>query len=216
MRTIELDEDIYAYLCSQTHEFGETPSSILRRLLSLQPLGETEQCSPTRWPEVSDAPPEVGGEAKGSPVAQNDSHSRKDWSHIHPTSETQQPSRSTSQVSEFLQTRAFTSQGHALGRFLALLSWLYQQHGEGFGAVAEVRGRRRIFFARTSKEIELTGSSTKPQPIPGTPWYVATNNSTSMKQRILKKVMARLGYAKESVQTATGLVEPDPSLRRSY
>ena len=79
-----------------------------------------------------------------------------------------------------------------------------------------VRGRRRIYFARTPEVIEQTGSSTKPQPIPGTPWYVATNNSTSRKQRILGKVMTRLGYAKESVREATALLEPDPSLRRSY
>ena len=37
MRTIVIDEDIYSYLCSQTQEFGEPPSSILRRLLNLHP-----------------------------------------------------------------------------------------------------------------------------------------------------------------------------------
>ena len=35
MRTIEIDDDVYAYIASNTHEIGETASDILRRLLGI-------------------------------------------------------------------------------------------------------------------------------------------------------------------------------------
>lgn len=35
MRTIEIDDDLYAYIASQTKEIGETAADILRRLLGI-------------------------------------------------------------------------------------------------------------------------------------------------------------------------------------
>jgi negative modulator of initiation of replication len=42
MRTIEIDEDVYAYIASNTQEIGETASDILRRLLGLASGTTTE------------------------------------------------------------------------------------------------------------------------------------------------------------------------------
>ena len=37
MKTIEVDEDLYRYIASQTRHIGESASDILRRLLTLTP-----------------------------------------------------------------------------------------------------------------------------------------------------------------------------------
>lgn len=42
MKTIEIDEDIYAYIASNTQEIGETASDILRRLLGFVSGGFSE------------------------------------------------------------------------------------------------------------------------------------------------------------------------------
>ena len=78
-----------------------------------------------------------------------------------------------------------------------------------------VRGRRRVYFAKVPEDIKRTGSSTMPKSIPGTPWYVATNTSTRLKQVIIRKVLSRLGYSKPCAQKAVALIEPDPALRPS-
>lgn len=122
-------------------------------------------------------------------------------------------SENNRQVLEFVHTWTPASQPLALGRFLSLLSWLNQSHGEGFGMVGMVRGRRRVYFAKAPEDIKRTGSSTMPKAIPGTSWYVATNTSTRLKQVIVRKVMSRLGYTKQCTQAAAALIEPDPNLR---
>jgi len=195
MRTIVIDEDIYAYLCSQTQELGEGPSSILRRLLKLHPLASDTSQEPE------------GSGSLGSPHAPTGP----------PDEEVAQgPSENDLQLLEFLHTWTVRSQPQALGRFLALLSWLHQSHREEFGVVATVRGRRRLYFAKGPEDIKRTGSSTMPKAIPGTAWYVATNTSTRLKQVIIRKVLSRLGYSKQCTQKAAGLIEPDPELRPSH
>ncbi len=45
MKTIDIDEDIHAQLLASVEEFGETPSSVLRRLLKLS-TGATTAAAP--------------------------------------------------------------------------------------------------------------------------------------------------------------------------
>ncbi|MGC8068887.1 replication initiation negative regulator SeqA, partial [Salmonella enterica] len=44
MKTIELDDDLYFYIASQTRHIGESASDILRRLLE-QPANQTAPVS---------------------------------------------------------------------------------------------------------------------------------------------------------------------------
>jgi negative modulator of initiation of replication len=211
MRTIEIDEDIYAYLCSQTHEFGEAPSTILRRLLRLQALDDLRQPHPDSndFTGISD-------ETRNSPAAPSDSRTEKEPPFEPATDEPPGPTQTTSELAQFLQTKPFTGKRNALGRFLALLSWFHQRHGDEFEAVTQVRGRRRTYFAKAPEEIERTGRSTKPQPVPGTPWYITTNTSLRLKQVILRKVMTRLAYNKEDIQQAAALLDPRHSRAWTY
>lgn len=214
MRTIEIDEDIYTHLCSQTQAFGETPSNILRRLLNLR-LHEGVQ-NPPQAPSSSEdsKSPNVGAETRSNLPAHGDPRSRKDLPRESMDDEVPDLTQGNDPLSQFIQARTFTSRTNALGRFLALLSWLNEQHGEDFGIVTSIHGRRRTFFAKSPEEIKKTGRSTMPRPIPGTQWHVATNNSTRMKQRIIKKVMTRLGYSKDSTDQAAALLEKHRSRRQ--
>jgi negative regulator of replication initiation len=180
------------YLCSQTRELGEGPSSILRRLLNLHP--------PTR---AASAVPGSPGSLESRPIPPSPPGPKT----------AMEASENNRHLLEFVHTWTPTGQPQALGRFLSLLSWLHQSHGEGFGVVGMVRGRRRVYFAKAPEEIKRTGSSTLPKAIPGTPWYVATNTSTRLKQVIVRKVMCRLGYTKQCAQEVAALIEPEPNLR---
>lgn len=205
-RAIEIEEDIYAYLCSQTTEFGETPSSILRRLLHVPKSGsprETpdESAEPIR-PDGHSAPVDPDG-AEGTFTVEDEGES-SDLAQASP----QNAPIPASELGQFLTTRPFTDHYQALGRFLAVLTWLYQRHGQEFEAVTRVRGRRRVYFAENPDDIARSGSSTMPHPVPGTPWYVTTNTSTRLKLVILAKLLSRLGYPKADIALVAAAVDP--------
>ncbi|MEF1174569.1 replication initiation regulator SeqA, partial [Vibrio sinaloensis] len=48
MKTIEVDEDLYRYIASQTQHIGESASDILRRLLNVD--GQNAQPTPVANP----------------------------------------------------------------------------------------------------------------------------------------------------------------------
>ena len=217
MRTIEIDEDIYRHLCSQTQEFGEPPSSILRRLLGLQaPDDLRHRPSAPRPRPDPEHPTQSGQGAHWTSTTPEDPPIQKAPPREPTMEEPSGPIQSTSELSQFLQSRPFTGERNALGRFLALLSWFHQRHEDEFEAVTQVRGRRRSYFAKTPEEIERTGHSTMPKPVPGTPWHVTTNTSLRLKRVILRKVMTRLAYSKEDIQKAAALLDPRRSRAGTY
>jgi negative modulator of initiation of replication len=84
MKSIEIDDDLYAFIASQTKHIGESASQILRRLL-LPEDGEVLHAAKT----ASDAPDltvvstsdkPAGGASTASPVSPNSSASKKDES----------------------------------------------------------------------------------------------------------------------------------------
>ena len=75
-----------------------------------------------------------------------------------------------------------------LAEFLDILTDVHRRYGDRFVNVASVRGRTRIYFATTPGEIEQSGSSTAPVEIPGTGWWVSSNNAKALRRGILRKV----------------------------
>lgn len=147
MKKIEIDEELHTYLLSETQEFGESASTILRRLLG---FGESSVAT-----------------------ASNDELLEtftflKDWeSYRHLT-----------------QTK----------KFLHVLSWAYRENLSKFDKVLLISGSKREYFALDEKTLKETGSSTNPRPIPKSPYWVVTNNSTAKKMEILSEVFRLLGY----------------------
>ena len=82
MKSIEIDDDLYAFIASQTKHIGESASQILRRLL-LPEDGEVLHAakSASDAPDltvVSTSDKPAGGASTASPVSPNSSASKKD------------------------------------------------------------------------------------------------------------------------------------------
>lgn len=84
-------------------------------------------------------------------------------------------------------------------KFLHILSWAYRKHPDTFQRVLSIEGNRRKYFARDEKTLLESGSSTNPRPIPDSPYWVITNNSTAKKSEIISDVLRLLGYEDEQI-----------------
>ena len=68
MKTIEVDEELYRYIASQTHHIGESASDILRRLLLMTEEQQREVVLPVR-PKGIVVSKDAGNEPKIDRVA---------------------------------------------------------------------------------------------------------------------------------------------------
>jgi len=153
VKTILIEDDLYAFLVSHTQEIGESASSILRRLLGLKPGS-------------------YGGQASREELVK---------------------------IFDFLQHwEQFRHLNHAK-KFLHILSWAYRKHPADFEKILSVEGNRRKYFALDEKTLLESGRSTNPRPIPDSPYWVITNNSTAKKGEILSEVFRILGYEDEQI-----------------
>ncbi|MCJ8318075.1 MAG: replication initiation negative regulator SeqA [Colwellia sp.] len=177
MKDIEIDEELYQFIVSKTQFIGESASSILRRLLSLE---DDSQSSNSVNEVISD-------EETDKTVAQEtivevnepDEFVAKD---INET------------VFNYVNKEELAMQRGAVGRFLLILAALYRGHASQFSVVTEISGRDRLYFAKSEKELAASGSSTKPRQIPDSPFWVMTNSNTTRKKMMLTKVANALGY----------------------
>ncbi len=83
----------------------------------------------------------------------------------------------------------------AASRFIAILAQLYQQNPDGFAKVLQLKGRKRLYFATSEAALQDSGSSTRPRPIPGSPFWAITNFNSAKKKRVLTMVMNELDVA---------------------
>jgi len=180
MKHIEIDEELYQYLASKTQYIGESASSIVRRLLSL-PVIENSQ---------SQSKPE---HIESVLVAKK----------IEKPSENSSPTRS---VFNYINKEELAIQRGVVGRFLLILSALHRVHSQAFNAVIEIRGRDRLYFAKSEHELAESGSSTKPRQIPDSPYWVMTNSNTTRKKMMITEVAKALGYQAEEIEKIRDLL----------
>ena len=171
MKTIEIDEELYQYIASNTQFIGESASAILRRLLKLE-----EQKSVSAVVEEKEII-ETGSEEVTEPEIINRVDTKEQGS-----------------VFDYINREELTMQRGAVGRFLLILAALYRVHKEEFSCVLNIRGRGRLYFARTEAELAESGSSTKPRAIPESPYWVITNSNTTRKKMMLTEAAISLGY----------------------
>ncbi len=177
MKNIEIDEEIYQYIASNTQFIGESASSILRRLLSIE--AETQSSTSLSEPVVAQVTkPEntLEHEHKSEPKAVIE---------VKDINET---------VFNYVNKEELAMQRGAVGRFLLILAALYRGHASQFSEVLEISGRDRLYFAKSEQELAESGSSTKPRQIPDSPFWVMTNSNTTRKKMMLTKVANALGY----------------------
>jgi negative modulator of initiation of replication len=84
-------------------------------------------------------------------------------------------------------------------RYLYLLEAVERLRRKDFRNVLSMRGRTRIYFARTERGILDSGTATQPRLIPGTAYWALTNIPTREKERILRNVMTMLDFDEEAM-----------------
>ncbi|MCD8547022.1 MAG: replication initiation regulator SeqA [Aeromonadaceae bacterium] len=165
MKTIEVDEELYRYIASQTQHIGESASDILRRL-----LGVNSQAA-MAWGDRDILAP-----------ADNPDSGLVGWPASLPDADT------------------LAAQESSIARFMLLLTALYRGQPEAFAQAAELKGRKRLYIARTPEELQANGTTTKPKPIPDTPFWVISNTNTARKRFIIHQVMTAMAYPAELIE----------------
>ena len=108
-----------------------------------------------------------------------------------------------SELDQFLRSPAFIYAKGAVGRFLAVLGWLYKKGPAEFHKVENIKGRGRLYFAKDAQTLHNAGRSVNPKRIPNSPYWVITTTPTNLKQEILTNVMRTFGVPATDIQKVT-------------
>ncbi|MFQ3210132.1 MAG: negative modulator of initiation of replication [Colwellia sp.] len=194
MKNIEIDEELYQYIATNTQFIGESASAILRRLLNFGEEVKLETVvvnEPSAVPEVITLPETKKLVEKVQVTKTKKSESIAAVKVIAVSHET---------VFNFINKEELAMQRGAVGRFLLILAALYRAHPQHFSVVTEISGRDRLYFANSESQLAESGSSTKPRQIPESPFWVITNSNTTRKKMMLTKASISLGYCDSDVE----------------
>ncbi|ENP8342576.1 replication initiation negative regulator SeqA [Vibrio harveyi] len=180
MKTIEVDEDLYRYIAGQTKHIGESASDILRRLLNLD--GQLQ--------EAVVAP--VVEKPQGIVVSKDASKAES--------------VDTVKEMRSLLISDEFAGLKKAIDRFMLVLSTLHKLNPESFSQATKVKGRKRVYFADNEETLLANGNTTKPKAIPGTPFWVITNNNTSRKRQMVEQVMTHMEFQPDLIEKVTGSI----------
>jgi negative regulator of replication initiation len=103
--------------------------------------------------------------------------------------------------------------GDAKGRYFAVLEFLYHQHKDKFSVLEQYGRGKRVNFARDTKTIEQSGSSTYPERIPNTPYYALSNLSNPRKRKILEDILRMFHYPSAEIELVLKSL-PDSGISR--
>ena len=176
MKKIEIDDELYQYIASNTQSIGESASDILRRLLKLSPSTLNED--------------------------NNEQFDKKEDNST--TVDLQSVTKVTTQhanVFNILNKEELAMQKGVVGRFLFILSALHRTHKSMFDSVLEIKGRDRIYFAKSKEALLESGSSMNPKNIADSEYWVMTNSNTTRKKMMLHEVAIGLGYKESEAET---------------
>lgn len=195
MKTIEIDDDLYQFIASQTQQIGESASDILRRLLIVS-LTEAQAPAVPAAKNVTKTPVEESSK----PVAQ----AAKPL--VEKTATSAAPADKSGSVFDFISPQDLSAEQSVVGRFLFILSALSRAHRGDFAQVLEIKGRNRLYFGQSESSLLEAGSSTNPKPIPNTDFWVITNSNTTRKKMMLTEVATKLGYSSAEVERIRDLL----------
>ena len=185
MKQIDIDDELYQYIASNTQSIGESASTILRRLLNLNgddntPVAKNNQNNQTATQAPLDDTP-----------ATNDSQEQEVVTPVKQTN---------ANVFNILNKEELAMQKGEVGRFLFILSAFYRTHKKEFSAVLDIKGRDRVYFATSKEDLVNSGSSMNPKNITDSEYWVMTNSNTTRKKMMLHEVALCLGYSAEQAE----------------
>ncbi|TMP35799.1 replication initiation negative regulator SeqA [Pseudoalteromonas rubra] len=175
MKKIEIDDELYQYIASNTQSIGESASQILRRLLNLNSVVQNAQ----ETVQPAEAVVQPQGEAEPAAVS-NDA---------------------SGNVFDILNKEELAMQKGVVGRFLFILAAFHRSHKADFHKVLEIKGRDRIYFSTSKAALLESGSSTNPKNIADSQYWVMTNSNTTRKKMMLHEVALILGYSAQQAET---------------
>lgn len=185
MKSIQIDDDLYHYIASNTQHIGESASDILRRLVM---------------------PDSVAG-SHADPIGQdNATHSIAENTATYQSAE---PICQAQKVFEELQGQQLQAIPKMVERWLLVLSIIHKHHHQQFSAVLGMSGRNRTYFATDKDTLLATGSSTNPKNVPGSDYWVITNNNTAKKINMLKEVAEVVGFSELEIEHLIEIFAPE-------
>ncbi|MCW9718011.1 replication initiation negative regulator SeqA [Avibacterium sp. 21-599] len=200
MKIIEVDEELYQYIASQTRSIGESASDILRRLLNF-PAVRTDH-NVTFAPNLS-ADNQSAVEISNELARDNEKVEEKPAAKEKVTTKKQSDEaiqKVVSKVRELIQSTDFQQESKVVVRFLAILRVLYRTNPESFAQATEsLQGRTRVYFARDEGTLLMAGNHTKPKQIPNTPYWVITNTNSGRKMLMLEGAMQSMHLPEELI-----------------
>ena len=197
MKNIEIDEELYQHIASNTQFIGESASSILRRLLNLTLTeNSVDDVAISLSNNIEDSVEDLPHQVEEIIETKEISFAKEEIIE----------SPSIDNVLNYINREELAMQRGAVGRFLLILAALYRVHSKSFSVVSEIRGRDRLYFAQSKDELSASGSSTKPLQIPESPFWVMTNSNTTRKKMMLTKVSLTLGYTEDDAEKIRDLL----------
>lgn len=186
MKIIEVDEELYQYIASQTQSIGESASDILRRLLNFS----NNAVEKTEVPPVAVKTTEPAPTAP-QPAVQAETEAAFENPKVLPKKQSDESIQQVvTKVRDLLCSDAFQQESKAVVRFLNILKVLYRTNPESFAQATEsLQGRTRVYFARDEGTLLMAGNQTKPKQIPDTPYWVITNTNSGRKMLMLEGAM---------------------------
>jgi negative modulator of initiation of replication len=214
MKNIEIDDNLYQHIVANTQSIGESASSILRRLLSLEDIDEKNDKlnnTPNDKAVTSEkVQPEKSETKKSTTSISAKSQEKKSTSSkvaiIDVESANTVQSISNESVFNYINKEELATKRGAVGRFLSILAALHRVHPNDFNVVNDIRGRDRLYFANSETELAASGSSTNPRIIPDSSYWVITNTNTTRKKMMLTEVAIGLGYSMSDAETIRELL----------
>ncbi|MFB1037557.1 MAG: hypothetical protein QMC38_19690 [Sinobacterium sp.] len=171
MKSIQIEDDLYHFIASQTQDIGESASDILRRLVMPESLLNTMPGSRA----ISSKPISVVNNERVEVQRAN------------------QVCQASAVFSE-LEGQHLQAIPKMVEKWLLVLSIIHKYHTQQFSKVLGMSGRNRTYFATDKDTLLATGSSTNPKNVPGSKYWVITNNNTVKKINMLKEVAEQMGF----------------------
>lgn len=196
MKTIELEDDLYRYIASQTKDIGESASDILRRLLDVSTDASADLTNVEESQQhVVDTNSETKQTVTKTPVIIDPTPTPVSAPVVVET-EVAVVSHSTlpASIAKLIKNKKFKETTVSVTKFIQILSVLYAENPKEFDRATDIKGRKRIYFAKSESELLSAGSTTKPRQIENTPYWVITNTNTGRKRNIITQLMAEMGY----------------------
>lgn len=197
MKKIEIDDDLYGYIAANTQHIGESASSILRRLLGFDALQvSTPQCVDPVQTQTNQSTQTTRPLASQTVLVGPDDGS---------FSNTNQGI----DLITLIESQRFANTKTAIERFMTILSNLYHVDTYRFETAIQAeanaqqheKARTRLYFADNPDILLASGKTTKPKPIPDTPFWVITNNNTKRKRQMVEHLMQRMEFSPNVITT---------------